>query len=140
MNPLNTHSYGEPEVTIYGTSWCPYCRRAKALLDRLSVRYREIDVGADPSRRREMMTRAQGRHTVPQIFVGEHGIGGCDDLHALVAAGKLGELLRQHGGGGLTGAAPDLALAPLRIGRQPGRKRLGNSLMSRVRAWIRLMS
>ena len=81
------------EVVIYTTPWCPYCRRAKALLRRKHVTYREIDVAGDPVRRQEMTALAAGRTTVPQIFIGGHGIGGCDELHALDAAGKLDRLL-----------------------------------------------
>lgn len=76
--------------------WCPYCRRARALLERLGIGYRDIDV-ADPAKRREMIVRAQGRRTVPQIFIGGQPIGGCDDLHALAAAGKLDRLIWRDG-------------------------------------------
>jgi glutaredoxin 3 len=82
-----------PEVVIYTTPWCPYCRRAKALLDRKGVRYREIGVARDPARRAEMIARADGRHTVPQIFIGGRGIGGSDDLRALDSSGELDRLL-----------------------------------------------
>jgi glutaredoxin 3 len=81
------------EVTIYTTSVCPYCARAKALLTKKGVRYQEIDVGGDPAKRQAMTERAGGRHTVPQIFIGATHVGGCDDLHALEEAGKLDPLL-----------------------------------------------
>jgi glutaredoxin 3 len=66
---------------------------AKQLLQRKGVSFEETDVGADPSLRAEMMQRANGRRTVPQIFIGGSHVGGCDDLHALDAAGKLDALL-----------------------------------------------
>lgn len=81
------------EVVIYTTSMCPYCYRAKALLAQKGVEFTEIDVGMDPARREEMITRANGRRTVPQIFINDQHIGGSDDLHALDATGKLDPLL-----------------------------------------------
>ncbi len=81
------------DVTIYTTATCPYCHRAKQLLSRKGVAYREIDVGRDPNLRDEMMKRANGGYTVPQIFIGETHFGGCDDLHALDRAGRLDPLL-----------------------------------------------
>lgn len=80
-------------VTLYTTPICPFCVAAKRLLDSKGVEYTDIDVMADPSRRAEMMQKAHGRHTVPQIFVGETHVGGCDELHALDRAGKLDPLL-----------------------------------------------
>ncbi|AJE44966.1 glutaredoxin 3 [Celeribacter indicus] len=80
-------------VTLYTTPICPYCIAAKRLLDSKGVEYTDIDVMADPSRRQEMMRKAHGRHTVPQIFIGETHVGGCDDLHALERAGRLDALL-----------------------------------------------
>ena len=82
-----------PPVEIYTTRWCPYCHSAKALLTRKGVEFSEIDVGRDWERRDEMVERAQGRTTVPQIFIGEVHVGGSDDLHALERAGKLDPLL-----------------------------------------------
>lgn len=77
------------EVDIYTTMWCPYCSRAKTLLERKGVAYREISLDEEPGRRAEMVQRAHGGRTVPQIFIdGEH-VGGCDDIHALDRAGKL---------------------------------------------------
>ena len=81
-----------PSVTIYTTMFCPYCSRAKALLARKNVAFTEIDVGMDLDLRKEMEQRS-GRHTVPQIFIGERHIGGCDDLYALNAEGALDPLL-----------------------------------------------
>ncbi|PCD76422.1 glutaredoxin 3 [Pseudothioclava arenosa] len=80
-------------VEIYTTRTCPYCIAAKRLLDQKGVAYEETDVGANPILRQEMMQRANGRRTVPQIFVDGQGIGGCDDLHALDHQGKLDQLL-----------------------------------------------
>lgn len=78
-----------PRVEIYSTMFCPYCARAKSLLERKGVRYENIDIIEDSSKREEMVARAHGRTSVPQIFIdGEH-VGGCDDLYALDRAGKL---------------------------------------------------
>ena len=82
-------------VEIYTTPYCGYCAMAKRLLDRKGVAYREIDVSADPSLRTAMVQRANGRRTVPQIFVGTTHVGGSDDLHALDHAGKLDPLLAE---------------------------------------------
>jgi len=81
------------DVTIYTTLLCPYCYRAKDLLKKKGASYSEVDVGMDPDKRREMMARAGGRHTVPQIFAGDVHIGGCDDLYALEREGKLDALV-----------------------------------------------
>ncbi len=80
-------------VTIYTTMLCPYCFRAKALLEQKGIAYDEIDVGMDADKRAEMEKRANGGYTVPQIFVGESHIGGSDELAALEAAGELDQLL-----------------------------------------------
>ena len=78
-----------PRVEIYSTLFCPYCARAKSLLERKGVKYINFDIIEDVSKREEMLKRAGGRTSVPQIFIdGEH-IGGCDDLYALDRAGKL---------------------------------------------------
>lgn len=87
-----------PRVVVYTTPMCPYCWRAKRLLRRKGVEFEEIDLWRHPERRAEMIARA-GRHTVPQIFVGERHLGGCDDLHALEAAGELDRLLADAGEG-----------------------------------------
>lgn len=80
-------------VEIYTTPTCGYCAMAKRLLQRKGVPYREIDVSTDPSLRSAMVQRANGRRTVPQIFIGQTLVGGSDDLHALDDAGKLDALL-----------------------------------------------
>ena len=80
------------KVQIYTTNWCPYCNAAKALLDDKGVVYDEIDV-TDPQLRMDMIQRAHGRRTVPQIFIGEQHVGGYDDLSALERRGQLDPLL-----------------------------------------------
>ncbi|MGE0007342.1 MAG: glutaredoxin 3 [Parvibaculaceae bacterium] len=82
-----------PKVTIYTTPFCPYCHSAKALLRRKNVAFSEIDVSFDPEERRRMIAKAQGRRTVPQIFIGETHVGGSDELHALERQGRLDPLL-----------------------------------------------
>ena len=82
------------EVEIYSSSFCPYCHRAKRLLTEKGVAFTEIDVDMDPRRRAEMVQRANGGRTVPQIFIDGRHVGGCDDLHALDRAGKLDPLLQ----------------------------------------------
>jgi glutaredoxin 3 len=86
-----------PAVDIYTTRFCPYCVAAKSLLKRKGVAYNEIDVGGDMELRDKMIQRAQGRMTVPQIFVGKVHVGGNDDLQALERAGKLDALLKGEG-------------------------------------------
>ena len=80
-------------ITIYTTELCPYCRRAKALLDEKRAAYIEVDVTYDATQRARMMERSAGRRTVPQIFIGATHVGGCDDLYALDAKGGLDPLL-----------------------------------------------
>jgi glutaredoxin 3 len=80
-------------VTIYTKPYCPYCIRAVSLLEKKGVEFTEIEAAFDPERRREMMQRS-GRATFPQIFVGDHHIGGCDDMMALEREGKLDPLLQ----------------------------------------------
>ncbi len=80
-------------VTIYATQLCGFCHAAKRLLSTKGVEFDEIDVSRNPQLRQEMMARANGRHTVPQIFIGEHHVGGCDDLFALEQGGKLDDML-----------------------------------------------
>ena len=84
-----------PKIEIYATGWCPYCSRARELLSDKGVPFTEIDVEATPGAREEMMTRS-GRYTVPQIFINQHHIGGCDDLIALDDAGGLDPLLQEN--------------------------------------------
>ena len=81
------------DVTIYTRMMCGYCTAAKRLLDRKGVAYTERDASFSPELRREMIARADGRSTFPQIFVGDVHVGGCDDLHALEAEGRLDGLL-----------------------------------------------
>lgn len=80
-------------VTLYTTAYCPYCINAKALLTRKGVTYEEIDVSRSPERMAEMLQRSK-RRSVPQIFIGEHHVGGFDDLAALERDGKLDVLLQ----------------------------------------------
>ena len=79
-------------VTLYTTAWCPFGVRAKQLLAGKQAEVDEIDVDRDPARRREMMERS-GRRTVPQIWIGDRHVGGCDELYALQRAGELDDLL-----------------------------------------------
>ena len=81
------------KVEIYTTPTCGYCHAAKRLLTKKGVAFDEIDVSRSPDLRAAMVTRAGGRRTVPQIFVGEAHVGGCDDLYALDSSGKLDPLL-----------------------------------------------
>jgi glutaredoxin 3 len=80
--------------TIYTKPYCPYCVRAIDLLERKGVDFTEIEAAFDPEKRQEMMRRANGRATFPQIFVGDRHIGGCDDMVALDREGKLDPLLQ----------------------------------------------
>ena len=82
-------------VEIYTTMLCPYCWRAKKLLEERGVTFQEVDVMVDGSRRNEMRTRSGGRTSVPQIFINGQHVGGCDDLYALDRAGQLKPLLEQ---------------------------------------------
>ena len=82
-----------PNVLIYTSAWCPFCIRAKALLDQKGVAYEEIGVDGQPALRAEM-TRKAGRTSVPQIWIGARHVGGCDDLFALERAGQLDALLK----------------------------------------------
>ena len=82
------------EVELYTTMYCPYCSRARALLQRKGVAYVDIDIAEEPARRDEMIRRAQGRSTVPQIFINGEHIGGYDDLASLDRAGDLDPKLR----------------------------------------------
>ncbi|MBM1220692.1 glutaredoxin 3 [Ponticoccus sp. SC2-23] len=80
-------------VEIYTSPYCGYCHAAKRLLTAKGVCFSEIDVMAAPERKPEMIQRANGGRTVPQIFIGDEHIGGCDELHALERAGKLDPML-----------------------------------------------
>ena len=81
------------EVVIYLAGWCPYCQRARGLLSKKGIQVREIDVDDDPKLREEMIARSS-RRTVPQVFIGEKHVGGCDDLFALDARGELDRLIQ----------------------------------------------
>ena len=84
-------------VTIYTRPMCPYCVRAVALLKKKGADFEDIDAGFDPEKKREMIQRANGGSTFPQIFIGEDHIGGSDDMMALEANGKLDPLLKAAG-------------------------------------------
>ena len=83
-----THMTAMSKVQIYTTNWCPYCLAAKALFDEKGIAYEEIDV-TDATQRMEMIQRAHGRRTVPQIFIGDRHMGGYDDVAALERRGQL---------------------------------------------------
>ena len=100
------------KITIYTTPYCPYCHAAKALLKKKGVAFEEIDV-QDPSLRQQMMLRANGRRTVPQIFIGETHVGGSDDIHELDRRGQLDPLLQR--------AVIRAALVQMRSGRDMAR-------------------
>jgi glutaredoxin 3 len=85
------------QIEIYTTRYCPYCQSAKALLTRKGLTFSEIDVTGDVEGRSRMVERANGRMTVPQIFIGAVHVGGSDDLYALERAGGLDPLLAQAG-------------------------------------------
>jgi glutaredoxin 3 len=82
-----------PRVEIYTKFLCPYCARAKKLLESKGVAYEEIDISMGGEKRNEMLQRANGRHTVPQIFIGDRHVGGSDDLAELERNGQLDPLL-----------------------------------------------
>lgn len=83
-----------PNIEIYTWSTCPFCIRAKALLDSKGVQYREYVIDGDEGARAQMAVRANGRRTLPQIFINDQHIGGCDDAYALERQGKLDALLQ----------------------------------------------
>jgi glutaredoxin 3 len=80
-------------VTIYTKGWCPYCSAAKELLSQKGIAFDEIEISGNAQEREAMVRRAGGRSTVPQIFIGERHVGGCDDLYALDRRGELDKLL-----------------------------------------------
>lgn len=82
-----------PPVTIYTKTWCPYCMAAKELLEEKGIAFKEIEITGNPDLRAEMLGKANGRSTVPQIFIGTRHVGGCDDLYALDRRGELDRLL-----------------------------------------------
>jgi glutaredoxin 3 len=83
------------KIDIYTVQYCPYCQDAKELLSRKGMSYHEIDVTGKRDVRKEMIQRAKGRSTYPQIFIGATHVGGCDDLYALEEAGGLDSLLAE---------------------------------------------
>jgi glutaredoxin 3 len=83
-----------PQVTVYSGPSCPYCVRAKDLLKRKGVVFTDIDVKADAKQFEEMLAKSNGKRSIPQIFVGDTHVGGCDDLYALDKEGKLDPLLK----------------------------------------------
>lgn len=86
----------QSEIVIYTRVWCGFCTRAKTLLDDKKVRYREVSVDIDADNYKEMLSRSGQARTVPQIFIGELHVGGCDELYALDREGKLDPLLSPY--------------------------------------------
>lgn len=82
-----------PKIEVYTTTYCPYCVRAKQLLDIKDLNYTEIDVTNDDAARADLVVKSQGRRTVPQIFINDTPIGGYDDLRALEESGRLDQML-----------------------------------------------
>ena len=93
QNPQIGGEHGPPKVEIYTWRFCPYCIRAKGLLDRKDVIYSEYMIDGDETARQAMIRRAEGRSTLPQIFINNRAIGGCDDLMELDRNGWLNQLL-----------------------------------------------
>ena len=85
------------KIEIYSSMLCPYCYRAKKLLEQKGADFTEIDVMLNPRRKAEMVQRSGGRTSVPQIFIGDRHVGGCDELFALDAGNKLDPLLQAVG-------------------------------------------
>jgi glutaredoxin 3 len=83
----------QPAVTVYVSDWCPYCQRAKGLLTGKNVDFTEVNVENDAKLRKEMIARSN-RRTVPQIFIGDKHVGGCDDLFELDRSGELDRLIQ----------------------------------------------
>ena len=83
-----------PEIVVYTRAMCGFCSRAIRLLEQKGVAYREVDATYDRDRRAEMIARANGRATFPQIFIGDTHVGGCDELYALERDGRLDNLLQ----------------------------------------------
>ena len=82
-----------PDVTLYMSDWCPYCQRARGLLAQKNVEFSEINIEDDAKLREEMIARSN-RRTVPQIFIGDKHVGGCDDLFELDRSGELDRLIQ----------------------------------------------
>lgn len=83
-----------PRVEVFSGPYCPYCDKAKALLNKKNIAFEEFNVKSDEVKLSEMLERSNGRKTIPQIFINGQHIGGCDDLYALDGAGKLDALLK----------------------------------------------
>jgi len=84
------------EIIIYTTTYCPYCVKAKNLLTSKGLEYREVNVEGDTNLREELVIKSGGRKTVPQIFIGDIHIGGCDDLHDADRSGKLDLIINEN--------------------------------------------
>src|ERR1700722_1429311 len=93
VTPAVTPAVAPPEVTLFMSDWCPYCQRAKGLLTRKKVAFKEVNVEDDPKYREEMIERSN-RRTVPQIFIGDRHVGGCDELFELDRSGELDRLIQ----------------------------------------------
>lgn len=91
--PKRTHLMSMASILIYTKAFCPYCTRAKRLLDGKGAAYEEIDISMGGPKRQEMLAKSNGRTTVPQIFIGDTHVGGSDDLAALEREGRLDALL-----------------------------------------------
>jgi glutaredoxin 3 len=86
----------QPVVTMYVSNWCPYCQRAKSLLTQKQIKFDEVNVEDDEKYREEMVARSK-RRTVPQIFIGDKHVGGCDELYELDRSGELDRLIQGAG-------------------------------------------
>jgi glutaredoxin 3 len=82
-----------PDIVLYVSGWCPYCQRAQGLLTKKRLEYRVIDIDEDVKWREEMIARS-GRRSVPQVFIGDKHVGGCDDLFALEGSGELDRMIQ----------------------------------------------
>jgi glutaredoxin 3 len=86
-------SENQANIVVYSTQFCPYCVQAKNLLNSKQLNFTEVDIDIDPNKYSEMVGKSGGVTSVPQIFIGDFHVGGCDDLHALEAKGDLDKLL-----------------------------------------------
>ncbi len=93
QNTLKQNKQNAPQIVIYIKSYCPYCVKAKRLLEGKALDYTEIDVENNATLLQEMLSKSLGRKTVPQIFLGDKHIGGCDDLYALEESGELDKII-----------------------------------------------
>ena len=82
-----------PAIVLYVSGWCPFCQRAQGLLAKKGLAYRVVDIDEDAKLREEMIARS-GRRTVPQVFIGDKHVGGCDDLFALEGSGELDRMIQ----------------------------------------------